>query len=350
MKRRLNGIISAVLVFAAIFCFSSCFEKKKEKFTDYSFDYFDTATTIVGFEYNEEDFKEVCKEIKAKLEEYHKLFNIYNSYEGMDNLKTLNEKREIRADAEIIEMLRYCKEIYGTTQGKTNIALGSVLSIWHTYRERGENNPAKAELPPMDELKTASLNTDIEALEINGQNGTVKITDPKVLIDVGAIAKGYAVEKVGQWLIEKGYTDYLLNVGGNVKSLGKKADGEGWTVGIENPETEKQAETPYIAYLKLEGKSLVTSGSYQRYYIVNGGRYHHIIDPQTLMPSDYFLSVSVLCQSSALGDALSTALFSMPQKDGENLIAKLDGVEAMWVLKDGTKIFSKGFNEFTFEP
>lgn len=350
MRSHIKKIISAVLICAVLCSFASCLKEKKKKFTDYSFDYFDTATTIVGYEYSEEDFKEVCKEIKAKLERYHKLFNIYDSFKGIDNLKTLNEKREIKADADIIEMLKYCKEIYSITQGKTNIALGSVLSIWHKYRSEGEKNPEKAALPPMEELKSAILNTDIDAIQIDEQNAIVKIADPKVLIDVGAIAKGYAVEKVGQWLKQSGHTDYLLNVGGNVKSVGKRADGKAWSVGIENPQTEKQAETPYIAYLKMENKSLVTSGSYQRYYIVNGQRYHHIIDPETLMPSDYFLSVSVLCQNSALGDALSTALFSMPQKDGETLISSLSGVEAMWVLKDGTKVFSKGFNDFTFEP
>lgn len=94
---------------------------------------------------------------------------------------------------------------------------------------------------------------------------------------------------------------------------------------------------------------MVTSGIYERYYTVNGQQYHHIIDPETLMPSAYFVSVSIVCQDSGLADALSTAVFNMPYDQGSELIEKLEGVEAMWVLYDGTEKYSTGFQDLIKE-
>jgi thiamine biosynthesis lipoprotein len=206
------------------------------------------------------------------------------------------------------------------------------------------SDPASAELPPMEKLTEAAKHTDISCLVIDEENSTVTITDPAMRLDVGAIAKGYAVERVARSLEEKGITGYVINVGGNVRTVGAKADGEAWLVGIENPAEEENR--PFLAYLGLVGRSLVTSGSYQRYYLVDGKRYHHIIDPETLMPSEGFVSVSILTKSSADGDALSTALFCMSLEEGLALIESLPDTEAMWVLPDGQEKTSSGFDAY----
>ena len=150
---------------------------------------------------------------------------------------------------------------------------------------------------------------------------------------------------IARGLEERGVTGYVLNVGGNVRTIGTKPGGVGWTVGVEDP----LGGDGYIAYLSLSGESLVTSGSYQRYYIVDGKRYHHIIDPDTLMPAEGFVSVSVLTKNSALGDALSTALFCMTLEEGSALVESLDGVEAEWVFPDGTRELSSGWGNYAIE-
>ena len=142
--------------------------------------------------------------------------------------------------------------------------------------------------------------------------------------------------------------DYILNIGGNVRALGARPDGKKWSIGIENPDTQDD-ETPYIEYLAFERMSLVTSGSYQRFYMVGDQKYHHIIDPQTLLPATYFQSVSVLCLDSGKADALSTALFCMDYDQGRALIEEIKDCEAMWVLPDGTKQYSKGFKNYCTE-
>ena len=324
-------------------------QTKTEKFTTYSFDYFDTVTTITGYAKSQEEFDKVADGVLSELSEYHKLFTIYHRYDGMENLCTINEvvdgeHRTVTVDRRIIDMLLYAKEMYEKTDGTVNVAMGSVLSIWHDYRTEGIDQPWEAKLPPMEKLEEAAEHTDINALVIDEEACTVTLTDPKMKLDVGAIAKGYAVEMAARSLEENGVTGYVLNVGGNVRTVGTKGDGAKWTVGIENP--EEGSEEAYLAYLELAGESLVTSGSYQRYYVVDGKQYHHIINPETLMPSEGYVLVSVVCKSSADGDALSTALFCMDLETGKALVESLPAVEAMWLLSDGTKEETSGFQNY----
>ena len=353
MKKVVLLLLIASFLFVQMMAFSGC-EKKSEftKFSNYYFDYFDTATTIIGYEKTKEDFDATCEEIKTLLNEYHRLFTIYNRYEGLNNLVTINDVNDgkhdvVTVDKKIIDMLTFAKEMYSKTNGNVNIAMGSVLKIWHIYRNDGLDDPANAELPPMDKLKEASKHTNIEDLIIDAENNTVFLADPQMLLDVGAIAKGYAVEQIAKHLEEKGITGYILNVGGNVRTIGM-ADGEKWKVGIENPDTENK-DKPFIEYLKIAGESVVTSGSYQRYYVVNGENYHHIIDPETLMPGTKYRSVSILTNDSGLGDAMSTALFLMDYEEGKKLVDATENVEAMWVMNDGEQLYSDGFKDYTFD-
>ena len=354
MKRIFTLFISLCLLFCAL-GMSGCEQTEQnglEKFSAYSFDYFDTVTTVSGYAENREAFDAVANEVLAALGEYHRLFTIYHRFEGLENLCTVNElvdgqHRTVTVDARIVDMLLYAKQTYALTGGKVNIAMGSVLSIWHEYRTVGMDDPASATLPPMEKLQEAAAHADIEDLVIDEQNCTVTITDPKMTLDVGAIAKGYAVEMIAQSLEQKGVTGYVLNVGGTVRTVGTKADGSPWTVGLENPLDEGE---DYLYYLGIAGKSLVTSGSYQRYYLVEGKRYHHIIHPDTLMPAQGFVSVSVLTDHSGLADALSTALFCMTLEEGMALAETLPDTEVLWVLPDGTRHVTDGWADYEVEP
>ena len=355
MKKKLISTLLLICVLSSSLLLVSCDKsgEQKEKYATYSLDYFDTATTITGYETDQETFDRISGEVIALLGEYHKLYTIYHRFEGMENLCTINEikdgaHRTVTVDRRIIDMLLYAKEMYSVTDGKLNIAMGSVLSIWHNYRTAGLDKPWEAELPPMDKLTEAAKHTDINNLIIDEENSTVFIADPKMTLDVGAIAKGYAVEMIARSLEEKGISGYVINVGGNVRTLGTKPDGETWLAGIENPDME--SDIAYLAYLQLAGESVVTSGSYQRYYTVGDKNYHHIIDGETLMPAEKFQSVSIICKSSAQGDALSTALFCMPLDKGLAIVESLSDVEAIWVLPDGTQKTSSGFAKYVTEP
>ena len=342
MKRLSLFLLSLCLFFSPLF--HSCSSGMK-KYTAYSFDVFDTVTTVIGYANSKTEFDRISETIFRELEEYHRLFTIYEKDDVFSNLHTINslidgEHPAVSVDARIIDMLLYAKEMYDLTEGKVNIAMGSVLSIWHTYREEGLQSPEHAKLPSPQDLKDAAEHCRIEDVMIDEKNGIVQLADPGMTLDVGAIAKGYAVEMIAGELEKSGVSGYIINVGGNVRTIGSKPDGQAWMVGIENPQN---TEEDYIAPCKLAGNSLVTSGSYQRYYTVDGRQYHHIIDPDTQMPSDAFISVSVLSKSASDGDALSTALFCMTIEEGLELVESLEGIEALWILADGTQKMSSGF-------
>lgn len=346
MKKRFLSLFLTLVLILQVFTLLSC-ERNKNKYTAYSIDFFDTATSVTGYAKNRKTFDKVTEEIFSVFEEYHKLSNIYQRYDGLANLCTVNDLKDgqhecIKVDSRLIDMLLYAKEMYNKTNGNVNIAMGSVLSIWHNYRTFGIDDPSSAQLPKKEKLEAARDHMNIDDIIIDEENSTVFIKDPKLTIDVGAIAKGYAVEMAARMLEEKGIEGYVINAGGNVRTVGLKGDGTKWVAGITNP--DEDSDDSYIAYLDLSGEALVTSGSYQRFYIVNGKSYHHIIDPETLMPAEGYLSVSIVAKSSAEADALSTALFCMSFKEGYALIESLPDVEAFWALSDGSFKESSGFS------
>ena len=322
-------------------------DKQLTRYDAQFLDLFDTVTSIVGYAGDKESFTAFAQEFHDELEQYHQLYDIYNDYEGINNLKTVNDNAGIapvKVDQRIIDLLLTAREMDQKTGERMNVAMGSVLSIWHEYRTAGIGDPAHALLPPMEELKNASRHTDIDKMVIDEEHSTVYLEDEQMSLDVGAIAKGYATEKVCEKLEADGFTHALISVGGNVRAIGAKDDGGPWKVGIQNPDME--ASEKYIHSVNVVDRSLVTSGSYQRYYTVDGKTYHHIIDPDTLMPSDRYLSVTVLCRDSGIADAMSTALFNMELEEGQALVNSMEATEAMWILPDGTEEYSEGFRSY----
>ena len=151
MEKRVFIIAAAVLLLLSGILFPACKKKEPapEKFSDYKFDYFDTVSTITGYAESREAFDEIAKFAFDELQEYHRLYNIYYRYDGMENLRTINEltdgaHRTVTVDRRIIDLLLYAKELYTLTGGKMNIAMGSVLSIWHEYRTEGIDEPDNA--------------------------------------------------------------------------------------------------------------------------------------------------------------------------------------------------------------
>ncbi len=328
----------------------SCCQIPQKKYTEYSFDYFDTLTEIIGYENNRADFDAKVDEILSELERYNKLFDIYRTYDGINNLATLNNSAggaPVKVDREIIELLEFCITVHGLTDGYVNAAMGSVLSVWHAKRESAESDAASATLPEYSHLAERFEHTDISKIIIDKEASTVTLRDPEMRLDVGAIAKGYATERVAESLEAQGVSGYILNVGGNVRTLGERPGGD-FVVAIENPDTD-DTDNPYIEFICLNGMSLVTSGVYQRYYTVNGGRYHHVIDKDTLFPAEGYLSVSVIAKDSGLADSLSTALMCMPIDEGRLLLDGFDDVYVMWVTDSGERFYSVGFSDFITE-
>ena len=151
-------------------------------------DLFDTVTTIVGRAQSEEAFRERAQVIHDELLSYHQLFDIYNEYEGINNLKTINDHagiEPVKVDGRIMELLLDCQEFYEGTEGRVNVAMGSVLELWHDARSQGINDPMHASLPDDEALTAAAAHTDISTVIIDQEASTVYIADPEVQLDVG---------------------------------------------------------------------------------------------------------------------------------------------------------------------
>ena len=294
---------------------------------------FDTATVLIVYE-NEREFRRYSELIYKRLTELDHLYDIYHAYEGLNNLYTVNENAGIApvtVAPEIIGLLSLAKEGYNLTSGTVNIALGSVLRIWHDYREDG------VALPPMDLLMEAAQLTDIEDLIIDQANSTVFLRKAGMSLDVGACAKAYAVGLVMQ---EMGLKSALISAGGNITAIGKPLDGRTrWSIGIQNPDSQGILDTVY-----LTDRSVSCSGGYQRFFVVDGQVYCHIIDPATLMPSNRYKQVTVIHEDPYMADLLSTAFFILPRDEGATLAAEM-GADVLWVGNDGTLNATEGYYE-----
>ena len=325
------AVVTAVLVILLVGRMSGGEEVKSERRDEYLYGYFDTVCSVYGYsDKSDEEFEENSRLIEEMLDHYHKLFDIYNEYEGVVNIATVNRlagKEAVAVSSDLLEFLSYSASMHELTGGNVNIAMGRVLSLWHDYREEGRAVPTNAE------LLSAGEHVDIKNLIIDEENSTVRFADPELLLDVGAIAKGYTAEKCAEMLISRGVTSCVLDFGGNLRTIGTKPDGGSWRTGIKNPDL--YSDTAYVYYLDVSDTSVVTSGDYQRFYIVDGKSYHHIINKDTLFPAEYYSSVTVMHEDSGLSDALSTALFNMEKAEAVALLDTLDGVSVVWVYPDG---------------
>lgn len=321
-------------------------ENDLEKLDKTYYEYFDTVTTLLTYSNDKENFDKSCDILEEELAKYHKLYNSYDDFEGVDNFKTINDKagiEPVKVDPEIIELIEYSKKMYDVTDGNINIAMGSLLGLWHEYREMSIDDPSKAAIPSEEELVAKSKHKNIDAIEIDKENSTVYINDPNVQIDIGAIGKGYATEKMAKKLKENGFSRGILSVGGDDVIIGANPNSSNgaWKIAVQNPFLEDK-ENPYSSIVSVKNTSIVTSGDYQRFFTVDGKNYHHIIDPATKYPSDRWKSVSVKADSIALADTLSTYLFIVDHETGLKK-AKENGIEAYWIDPEGNEFKTDGW-------
>ena len=305
-------------------------------------DTFDTLIQLIGFAQSEETFNRVAESAHKSFQHLHKLFDAYNDYtaEGVVSIYTLNQRAAespVQVDPVLMDLLKFCREMQPTLHHTVNVAMGSVLSIWHDYREAGLSDPSAAQLPPMDLLTEAAQHVNMDDVVLDEENCTVFFRDPALKLDVGSVAKGYATEFVARQLAASDMPSFIISAGGNVRVGAAPADGrKAWGIGVQKPEgyVLSTSEDDLLETFYVSGMSVVTSGDYQRYYVVDGKRYHHLIDPVTLMPGEYYRAVTILTQDSGMADMLSTTAFLLPYEESRALIDSLEGVEALWVMPD----------------
>lgn len=341
MRHRSAKLLALLLcILLACSVLGGCAQAEPQKYSTSFFDVFDTVTTIIGYADSQETFDRVVGEARQQFVRYHQVFDGYNAYDGVHNLYYVNQNAAsgpVPAEPELMTLLAWIRDLQPSLEGRVNVAMGAVLRLWHDAREAG------VALPDEAALREAVGHVDMSQVILDEKAGTVYFADPELSLDLGAVAKGYTAERVAQWMLDSEMPSFIISAGGNVRMGNPPADGRTkWGVGIQDPDGAVLGLSDIVETLYVTSCSVVTSGDYQRYYVVDGQRYHHLIDPDTLMPDTDFRSVSIITEDSGYADLLSTAAFLMPYEESRAFVDSLDGVEAIWLFPDGSKKMTFG--------
>ena len=289
------------------------------------------------------DVHSIFGNVESIIAEYHELSDKYDNYDGVVNVKTINDNPTAvhTIDQKLFDLIAFTIEHQDEVNNLFNLALGPVLQIWHNYREDCTLNEVCA-LPSTTELNNANQYTDYNDIILDEENLTITMSE-NMSIDLGGVSKGYISNVVVEYLDQLNFSAYLLNNGESNISIGgphpTRENGK-FLLAVSDP----TFATFYYATVYLgDGDQLVTSGDYQQYYVVDGALYHHIINPTTLFPERYSRSVSIVTSEAGLADLYSTAIFTMPLDDGIAFVDTIDGLEAIWYGMDGIVYFSENF-------
>lgn len=273
--------------------------------------------------------------LETAFDEIQRLENLLSvTVEGSD-LDRLNQaagQSWVDIAPETEEVLRLAKEYSVLSGGYFDVTSGALIDLWNIHDGEGH-------YPTQEELDEAMPLTDSDALLV--EEGRAYLTKEGMKVNLGAIAKGYIADRVKALLLDEGVTHAALDLGRNLLLIGGKTEEEPFRIGVQDP---ADAAGALVGYVSVADKSVVTSGTYERYFTYEGQRYHHILDPFTGFPADNGLaSVTILSDSSAQGDALSTSCLLLGQEKGLALIESLDGVEALFIDETGTMTATDGF-------
>ena len=290
------------------------------------------SITVYSEENKDQTSEELVDEAFDLCQTYEDTFS--RTIEGSDIYNINNSGgAPVTVSDDTIEILETAKYFSELSDGAFDITTAPLSIRWDFEGE----NPS---VPPDNEIQELLATVDYTKIKIDGN--TVTLEAPVEAIDLGAIAKGYIADKLAEFLKDNGVTSAIISLGGNIYAIGENAEEKRpFNLGVQDPKSE---DGSILGYLQLSDKSLVTSGDYQRYFMQDGKRYHHILDPKTGYPAESGLSsVTIISDSSVVGDALSTTCFVLGKDKGLELINSYDGVEAIFIDHDGNMYFSDGF-------
>ncbi len=251
-------------------------------------------------------------------------------------LSLINKNKKGVLDPDTFNLMQSSLDMYRESGGAFNPAIGAAVSLW----DIGGDNPR---IPSDEEL--AAVDVDADDILVNIRNSSVTIPS-NMEIDLGAVGKGWSANKLRTYLRKEHISNAIINLGGNILLLGKKDNKKNWTIGLQDP--NKDTGDSYIL-LSLNDTSIVTSGTYERFFIEDGVKYHHILSSETLYPAESdIISSTIISKNSTLCDMLSTTCFIMGSEKALEFIKRYDGVSAIFLLKDGSIVTSDNF-DFEYE-
>ena len=289
--------------------------------------------TICVITLYDEGTPQVYRDVFARIREIESRMSVF--VEGSD-VDRINKAAgiaavEVHPDVfKVIERAVYYAELSG---GAFDPSIEPLVALWGI----GGENPR---VPSQDEINRALSLVNWRDIELDKAKKTVFLKRPGMSLDLGAIAKGYAADEAAAIIKNAGISQAMINIGGNILTVGEKKDGSPWRIGIQDPLDTRGA---YIGMAQTKEKTLVTSGVYERFFVADGIRYHHLLSPTLGCPADNgLLSVSIITDVSMNADALSTAVFVMGYEKGRNFVESLEGVDAIFVFDDRSIYMTSG--------
>lgn len=262
--------------------------------------------------------------------------NIFSRTKEDSELSRVNSNQTTDISKELYELINAGLEYAALSNGAFDITIGSVSSLWDFTAE-------SPKVPDSGQIAEALTHVDYTSVSVSDNgDGTYSISKPDdVILDLGAVAKGYIADKIKDFLEENGVKHAIINLGGNVLCIGKKTNTDNFGIGVRKPFA---ANNEVLVALSVDNSSVVSSGNYERYFYADDGTfYHHILNPATGYSYDNDLSdVTILSKDSLSGDCLSTTCFCLGLDDGMKLIESLDGIEAVFVTNEGEIHYSSG--------
>ena len=321
MRRK---ILSIFLILCSLFA-TGCSPDPGVPFSKTDF-FFDTVITISLYDKKDsgliDSAFELCKEYENKFSRTIPTSEISKINKSKGQPVTVSDDTIF-----LLEKGLYYSRL---SNGAYDLTIAPLSMLWDFKNNTGS-------IPSKKDILNRQKHVNYKNLLIDGN--TVTLLDPEASIDLGSIAKGYIADQLKVFLVSKGVKHAIIDLGGNVLTIGNKTDGNNFTVGIQKPFDERNQT---IASLSINDKSVVSSGIYERYFKIDDKIYHHILNPSTGYPYENdLLGVTIISDSSVDGDALSTTCFSLGLDKGLSLIDQIDDVEAVFITSDHELHYSK---------
>lgn len=319
-------IIALLLLIPVLFSVPGCQKSSQPvTYTDYYFN------TVISLTFYSADDCTLAKECFALCEKYENLLS--RTVEGSDIWRINHSNGEpVSVSADTYDLLEQALYYCELTDGKIDITVAPLMDLWIFTEATDETAP-----PSSAEINALLEHVDYRLVEL-GENNTVTLKDPDSAIDLGFIAKGFIADQIKEYLLSQGVTSALINLGGNVCAIGNKPDGTAYTIGIQQPFAAAGTTSDVV---QVSNSSVVTSGTYERYFTYENVVYHHILDATTGYPAENDLTgVTIICDSSATADALSTTCFVLGPEDALKYIETLDDTECILINVSGQITYS----------
>ncbi len=319
MKKYITKLMITCILVASALSLASC--DTSENISKIDFFAFDTYISVTAYDCDDS--------ILAGVEELVRSYESKISVTKEDSQVSLfNQNKKANFDSDISCLLEKSLDACKQTQGYFDITVYPAVKRWGFFDD-------ELYIPTPSELKDLAYKIDYRKIE---SNGDIYTTTSDCEIDLGGCAKGYIGDKCADYLVEHNVTSAVINLGGNVRVLGRKNDDSKYNIAIESPDKYE-----YIAYINAEDTSIVTSGAYERNFVDEAGNiYHHLIDPFTAAPAQSDIkSVSIICDDGTLADCLSTALFVMGSQKAIEFSNMHDNFGAVILMNDDTVFVSE---------